>query len=111
MSLKAPAGYSYPSATETLKRTEKAIEEKKQQKRKEHYDAVFEVILSAAASGSTCIRLQAYQIERYGMREYLESNGYRIGKPFARHSNLAGGRVTFHYIHWGEKGEDTDETV
>lgn len=108
MSLRAPAGYSYPSATEALKRTEKAIEEKKQQKRKDHYDAVFEDILNAAANGSMCVRLESYQIEEYGMREHLESNGYKIGKPFSRHSNLAGGRVTFHYVHWGE---ETDETV
>ena len=111
MSLRAPAGYSYPNATEALERTEKAIEKKKQQKRKDHYDAVFEEILAAAQRGDRCVRLESYQIEEYGMRLYLESNGYEIGKPFSRHSNLAGGRVTFHYVHWGKKEEETDEAV
>jgi hypothetical protein len=98
----------YPNAQEARKRTEEAVEEKKRQERKDHYDAVFEEILAAAQRGDTCVRLESYQIEEYGMRLHLESKGYEIGKPFSRHSNLAG---TFHYVHWGEKKEDTDETV
>ena len=106
MSLNAPDGYSYPSAAEALRRAKKAIEQKKVQKRKDHYDTVFEEILDAAQKGDKSVRLEEYQIEEFGMREHLEKKGYRIGEPFSRHSSLAGGRVTFYYVHWGEDDED-----
>jgi hypothetical protein len=108
MPLRAPDGYSYPSAAEALRRTKKAIEKKQEQKRKDHYDTVFEEILDAAQKGDKSARLEEYQIEEFGMREHLEKKGYRIGEPFSRHSSFAGGQVTFYYVHWGE---ETDETV
>ena len=99
----------YPSAEHALKMTEEAIEKNRIEERKEHYEEVFGKIISAAQKGETSVRLQANQIEEYGMREHLESKGYKVGKPFVRVWDPE--RIVMHIVYWGEKEEDTDETV
>jgi hypothetical protein len=108
MSLRPPDGYSYPSATEALRRAEKAIEENRKQERKDHYDAVFGAILKAAKQGERSVCLEARQIGKFDTRKHLEKKGYEIGEPFTRHSPLAGGRLTFHYVFWGKEKGNTD---
>lgn len=99
----------YPNAQETRKMTEEAVEKSRIEERKEHYEEVFEKIIAAAQKGETCVRLQANQIEKHGMREHLESKGYKIGKPFVRQWDAE--KIVLHYVHWVEKEEKTDETV
>lgn len=109
MPLNAPDGYSYPSAAETLRRTKKAIKEKKQTERADCYDKVFGSILVAAREGLSSVRLEARLIEKYDIREYLEKGGFKIGlQPFSLYSPSEMGRINFYYVRWGEK---TDETV
>ena len=108
MSLRAPDGYSYPSAAETLQQTKKAIEENKQKERADCYDKVFGSILVAAREGFSVVRLEARLIENYDVREYLKKSGFKIEKPFSLYSPSEMGHINFYYVHWGKEKENTD---
>jgi len=83
---------------EVVQKTKKARKLQAETSRKIHYDRVFASIFKEADKGFGEALLEPYLIENFGVREFLEKNGFKVKSR--KRVQKTGLITTDYYVGW-----------